>query len=202
MGNAHGVGVGVWIGARVGGGDGSVVGCGVEVGIGAGTGRVGGTGRSLWCGSGGRRRGWSRCRLRLAYSQEYERQYPRQQQKLRQSRHRPQKFHSSNAPPIPHTQVLPNWYAFLSVLILLSHNAEHNVRRMIGVVVDGVQRNAGMRVSPQGLSRVGVHVKAGEVGAGHVQSYAVPLGKHVRRGVQHYRHRVDLARVHRRWPLP
>ena len=68
--------------------------------------------RRGWRGRGSKRWSWNRCQLcPIGGNRKYDRQYPRQQQKLGQYPHQQQKLHPSNAPPIPHTYVLPNWYA-------------------------------------------------------------------------------------------
>src|ERR1700746_955875 len=67
--------------------------------------------------------------------------------------------------------------AALFRLRLFRNYRQHDVRRMLRIVVDGVGGYHGLGVLIERLAGVGIHVETREVAAGDVHANAVALGK-------------------------
>ncbi len=64
------------------------------------------------------------------------------------------------------------------------------------IMINGIDRGLPAAVVAQRLARVRVHVEAGEVAAGNVDSDAVPLLKHIRGGIELDREGIHAAGLH------
>src|SRR3989442_13276677 len=73
---------------------------------------------------------------------------------------------------------------------------QHDMRRKLGTMMDGLNSNPCFRIQTEGVTCVGVSIEVGKVAAGHVDPDAVPLLEYQTGGLHLDHQGIHLAWLH------